>query len=106
MRLLHLTSAALCVLLAAPATLLAAGYYGGGAYADAELDLRYESNLSRSSESADIEEDMVTALSAGAGYMKPLNDKSQLLISAYLAHERFAEFKDLNNISANTAIVE
>lgn len=104
MRLLYSSSVVLWVFLAAPAT-FAAGYYGSGAYADAELDLRYESNLSRSSESADIEEDMVTALSAGAGYMKPLNDKSQLLISAYLAHEHFAEFKDLNNISANTSIV-
>ena len=83
----------------------AAGYYGGGGYVDADIGLRYESNLSRANEGKDIEEDMVTALSAGAGYLKILDDSSQLLISAYLAHERFAEFKDLNNVAINTAMV-
>lgn len=85
--------------------LWAAGYYGDGAYFDADLGIRYEDNLSRANQGTDIEEDMVTALSAGAGYLKNLNEKSQLLISAYLAHERFAEFKDLNNVAVNGSIV-
>ena len=93
------------LLLLGSQALTAAGYYGAGAYFDAEIDLRYDSNLSRSNASNDIEEDMITALSAGAAYMKPLNEKSQLMISAYLAAEHFAEFKDLNNVSANTSIV-
>ena len=86
-------------------SLYAGSYYGDGRYIDADLAVRYESNLSRSNDGTDIEEDMVTALSAGAGYLKTLNNNSQLLISAYLAHERFAEFNDLNNIAVNASIV-
>ena len=92
-------------LLLSPLLAHAAGYYGDGGYVDGDVSLRYESNLSRANQQRDIEEDMVTALSAGAGYLKNLNEKSQLLISAYLAHERFAEFKDLNNIEANATLV-
>ena len=88
-----------------PFAVAAAGYYGDGAYVDADLGIRYESNLSRANNGADIEEDMVTALSAGAGYLKKLDNNSQLLISAYLAHERFAEFRDLNNVAVNVSIV-
>ena len=84
---------------------LGAGYYGDGGYVDAEVSVRYEDNLSRANSGPDIEEDMVTAMSVGAAYLKKLNDKSQLLISAYLAHERFAEFDDLNNITMNGNIV-
>lgn len=83
----------------------AAGYYGDGVYVDADINLRYDSNLGRSGAATDIEEDMITALSAGAGYMKTLGGNSQLLISAYLAHENFAEFKDLNNVAVNADIV-
>jgi len=97
--------AACCLILALPPVLPAAGYYGEGAYLDGGIALRYEDNLSRANRGPDIEEDMVTALSAGAGYLKTLDDRSQLLISAYLAHENFAEFDDLNNIAVNTAIV-
>lgn len=93
------------LLLIAPHAVFAVSYYGDGGYVDADLGIRYESNLSRASSDSDIEEDMVTALSAGAGYLKKLDEKSQLLISAYLAHEHFAEFKGLNNIAVNAAIV-
>ena len=83
----------------------AGGYYGEGVYFDADISLRYDSNLGRSSAPSDIEEDMITALSAGAGYLKSISPNSQLLISAYLAHEDFAEFDDLNTITANSDIV-
>lgn len=100
-----IASLAAVVLTAFCSAVQAAGYYGEGAYLDADLSLRYDSNLSRASVSTDVEEDMVTAISAGAGYMKPLNAHSQVLISAYLAHENFAEFNDLNNIAVNSDIV-
>jgi len=95
----------IAIVLAYSVSAFAGSYYGDGRYIDADLGARYESNLSRSNDGADIEEDMVTALSAGAGYLKTLNNNSQLLISAYLAHEHFAEFKDLNNIAVNASIV-
>lgn len=95
----------LALLLFVPHAVFAASYYGDGGYVDADLGVRYESNLSRANNDSDIEEDMVTALSAGAGYLKGLDEKSQLLISAYLAHENFAEFKDLNNTAVNAVIV-
>ena len=104
-KILHNQLPGFCLLLLSVSAQVSAGYYGDGAFVDADLGLRYESNLSRANDGRDIEEDMVAALSAGAGYLKTLNGNSQLLISAYLAHERFAEFKDLNNIAVNTAIV-
>jgi hypothetical protein len=86
-------------------TVYAAGYYGEGPYVDADISVRYEDNLSRTSKSPETEEDMITALSAGGGYVKKLDDKSQLLFSAYLAHERFSEFRDLNNLAVNTSVI-
>ncbi|MBT7951634.1 MAG: hypothetical protein HN764_08425 [Gammaproteobacteria bacterium] len=83
----------------------AAGYYGDGPYIDADINIRYEDNLSRTSKGSEVEEDMVTALSAGGGYVKKLDDKSQLMFSAYLAHEHFAEFTDLNNVAVNTSMI-
>ncbi len=85
-------------------TSFAAGYYDDGPYVDADVSVRYEDNLSRANRGADIEEDMVTAFSVGAGYLKKLDDKSQLLASAYLVHERFSEFSDLNNFAVNAGI--
>lgn len=81
----------------------ATGYYGEGPYVDADITIRYEDNLSRTSNDPEIEEDMITLISAGGGYVKKLDDKSQLVVSAYLAHEHFAEFSDLNNIAVNTS---
>jgi hypothetical protein len=81
-----------------PITTHSASYYGSGSYGDIGFGVRYDSNLSRAQMESDRKEDFINNFNARYGYQKVLSQNSLFNISADIAYERMAQFKDLNNI--------